>query len=88
MVKSSLEQLRESIQKMLHLFLNDSFDYRSTSFFPEKMELTPMTTDRPNTNITELLRFFVVVMDYDPLSLCITGHPEQELTLSSGNNLS
>ena len=29
-------------------------------------------------------RVFVVVMDYDPQSLCITGHPELELSVLSG----
>ncbi len=32
----------------------------------------------------DLLRVFMVVMDYDPQSLCITGHPELELYLLSG----
>ena len=29
-------------------------------------------------------RLFVVVMDYDPQSLCITGRPELELSVQSG----
>lgn len=33
----------------------------------------------------DLMRMFVVVMDYDPQSLCITGKPELELSLQSGN---
>ena len=30
------------------------------------------------------LRLFLVVMDYDPQSLCITGQPELELSVQSG----
>ena len=30
------------------------------------------------------LRVFLVVMDYDPLSLCITGQPDLELSVLSG----
>lgn len=29
-------------------------------------------------------RLFVALFDYDPKSLCTTGHPEQELTLHTG----
>ena len=29
-------------------------------------------------------RIFVVLFDYDPYSLCNTGHPEKELTLHTG----
>ena len=32
----------------------------------------------------KLCRIFVVVMDYDPQSLCITGHPDLELQVQSG----
>lgn len=29
-------------------------------------------------------RLFVALFDYDPKSLCTTGHPEEELTLHTG----
>ena len=29
-------------------------------------------------------RVFVALFDYDPYSLCSTGHPERELTLHTG----
>lgn len=32
----------------------------------------------------ELCRAFLVVMDYDPQSLCITGQPDLELSVQSG----
>lgn len=35
----------------------------------------------------EIRRLFVVVMDYDPQSLCITGQPELELFVQSGKAL-
>lgn len=33
------------------------------------------------------LKLFLVVMDYDPQSLCITGQPELELSVQSGRIL-
>jgi len=80
-MNSLLKQLRESIQNMLQWFLNVSLDK-----LPHNMEPPATTTDQPHQDSTELLRFFVVVMDYDPSSLCTTGHPEQELTLPSGSS--
>lgn len=35
-------------------------------------------------SLQEFNRLFVVVMDYDPHSLCITGQPDLELSVQSG----
>lgn len=50
----------------------------------EQVQVSTETRKMSNTSVTELNRIFVVVMDYDPHSLCITGQPELELTVQSG----
>lgn len=41
---------------------------------------------RNDSRQLELNRIFVVVMDYDPHSLCITGRPDLELSVQSGKS--
>lgn len=48
--------------------------------------LQPEGTSCDVTNLEDFARVFVVVMDYDPQSLCITGQPELELHLQAGEN--
>lgn len=47
----------------------------------EYTDFQPPTQEGANF---ELCRIFVVVMDYDPQSLCITGRPDLELQVQSG----
>ncbi len=80
-----LENLTYSINEMLNYFLQGSFSKLQHTEIPSKtpqMDIA-VTSNGPVTN-SDLVRFFVVVMDYDPQALCITGHPECELALQSG----
>ena len=56
-----------------------SEDKPNTSLVPKK------TKEKARKNIARNdIRLFVALLDYNPLSLCSTGHPEKELTLHTG----
>ena len=44
----------------------------------------PPTTEEEVPQTGEDFRLFVTLLDYNPHSLCSTGHPERELTLHVG----
>ena len=88
-MKSIMQDLKGAIEKLLQFFLHcDFLPLGSTEVLTKTtQEVTGLDGICPVQNTgpsSELLRLFVVVMDYDPLSLCITGQPERELTLQSG----
>ena len=59
----------------------ESTDFESSPVFTSE---TPNSHNLESSSLDILCRVFVVVMDYDPQSLCITGQPELELSLLSG----
>lgn len=81
MVSKKLSVLRDSISELLKVMKLKYFP--SGDEIPEQSALTHTELADPGRNI----RLFVVVMDYDPQSLCITGKPQLELPVQSGNIL-
>ncbi len=88
-VSKNLSVLRDSISKLLQIMKlkltqqsvlesRKSRQLKQESVTPEKISTSEPESKFPHD------RIFVVVMDYDPQSLCITGQPELELPVRSG----
>lgn len=78
--------LRESLKKKFQAVqTGDLLEQEVNHKENQEQEVTDFEQVQVSTeSVTELNRIFVVVMDYDPHSLCITGQPELELTVQSG----
>ena len=58
---------------------------RDKSSLPdEEPSITTSLLDSPQSRFLEP-RLFVTLFDYDPMSLCTTGHPERQLPLKAGD---
>lgn len=74
---SSGNLLASKIDHDLHLLEQEVIDFEQDKY------LTAVSSSKLKLPL-EIRRLFVVVMDYDPQSLCITGQPELELFVQSG----
>ena len=79
---SNLQVLRECTEKLLKKVLKEEYVLSKVDLNYAPSQLLPHGSnfDPP----PELHRIFLVVMDYDPQSLCITGQPDLELSVQSG----
>ena len=50
----------------------------------DELSITASLLDSPQSRFLEP-RLFVTLFDYDPMSLCTTGHPERQLPLKAGD---
>lgn len=74
---SSLLDLRECTKKILEVLLDETPPVANAE--QSALQCHDYEPFQP-----ELCRVFLVVMDYDPQSLCITGMPDLELEVQSG----
>ena len=59
-------------------------DKSSPGSLGDEHSITASLLDSPQSRFLEP-RLFVTLFDYDPLSLCTTGHPERQLPLKAGD---
>lgn len=74
------------MREFFQLILNEDYLHAMTDhshILTTEEKLSPKLQQELNLE-PELHRVFLVVMDYDPQSLCITGKPELELSVQSG----
>lgn len=83
-LSEKLAILHKCIHKLLQVMRIENEDADQSMTESTKVGYNTMRQDGKNSPHN---RLFVVVMDYDPQSLCITGHPELELPVQSGKCL-
>lgn len=77
---SSLLDLRKYTKKISKVILNEALPFPNAEHSGyHEQDFIDFEPPQP-----ELCRVFLVVMDYDPHSLCITGTPDLELAVQSG----
>lgn len=78
---ANLQNLRESTEAFLKVISKDNVSSKVDHYYTESRLLAHRSNFDP---APEQHRIFLVVMDYDPQSLCITGQPGLELSVQSG----
>lgn len=76
------------MERFIQLVLHDDLLLHKERVFAqvsvEQGQAQVVEKDAIDFEQTLALKLFLVVMDYDPQSLCITGQPELELSVQSG----
>lgn len=75
-VSSSLLNLRNCAKRIFKMISNETLPVLNSEI--------KALQHHDQSSPPELYRVFLVVMDYDPRSLCITGRPDLELAVQSG----
>jgi hypothetical protein len=76
----NLQHLRKCTERFLTVILDKEYQLSEVDCTRREVRLCEPFIEKHSN----LYRAFLVVMDYDPQSLCITGQPDLELSVQSG----